>query len=575
MHSDHPNGSSWPAVLALLLVAVSVGRIVSTYHVFNQTWDEAVHVACGMEWLQFGTYNFEDLHPPLARVAVALGPYLSGIRMTAADPNGHALDAGNDIFAAGGRYMHNLALARLGVLPFFLMTAWIVWHWTRSLFGVWPAVAAVGLFTEIPPILGHSGVATTDMALTATLAVSLFAFANWLNRPGTRSAVLLGIALGFAILSKFTALMFLVACAPAVLLCWFFAGQTTPNWRDEIRSRRTGMLWAAVLCALVVFAGYRFSFHPVTDAASRPHRFLDRAFSHEPTLHDLSYKLVEKTPLPVPEFFIGMKDAESRGAGASNMYLLGQVRTRGWWYFFPVALAVKTPIAFLILMAFGAFASIRKWKDTGRDWRFLVPLASALALLLICLPTRFNIGLRHVLPIYPLLSILAGLGLVQLWQFARSPWIGRVLAVGLAGWMLASSAMAQPDNLAYFNELAGKHPERILVDSDLDWGQDLLRLSNDLRALHVEHVAIAYNGSADLTRMNLPSFETLPPCDPVTGWVAVSLYDVEMGKASPCGGFSWLNSYRPVELVGKSILLYDVPAPGAAHSAPPSGVEAR
>jgi 4-amino-4-deoxy-L-arabinose transferase-like glycosyltransferase len=229
-----------------------------------------------------------------------------------------------------------------------------------------------------------------------------------------------------------------------------------------------------------------------------------------------------------------------------------------------VALSVKTPIAFLILMAIGGFAIVMRWNNGRRDWRILVPLASALALLLVCLPTKFNIGLRHILPIYPLLSILAGLGVMQLWQVARARRLSRILAVGLMAWTLASSAMAQPDNLAYFNEFAGKHPERILVDSDLDWGQDLLRLSHDLRSRGVERVAIAYNGSADLNQMNLPPFDNLAPCVRETGWIAISVYDLEMSQPSiGCGGYSWLETFKPVALVGKSIRLYWIPQPDA------------
>jgi hypothetical protein len=225
-----------------------------------------------------------------------------------------------------------------------------------------------------------------------------------------------------------------------------------------------------------------------------------------------------------------------------------------------VALVVKTPIPFLILMVIGALGVIRRWKKGGRDWQIFVPLGCALALLLVCLPTKFNIGLRHILPIYAFLSILAGLGITEMWQGARARRLARTLAVGLAAWMLVSTAWAHPDYLAYFNEFAGRHPERILVDSDLDWGQDLLRLSAVLHARGVPQVSIAYNGSADPSRMNLPPFEILAPCVPATGWIAVSLYKLQMSKPSiGCGGFSWLEAYQPVALIGKSIRLYWVP----------------
>jgi hypothetical protein len=132
--------------------------------------------------------------------------------------------------------------------------------------------------------------------------------------------------------------------------------------------------------------------------------------------------------------------------------------------------------------------------------------------------------------------------------------------VGLLVWQLGSSLAAHPDYLAYFNELAGKHPERILVDSDLDWGQDLLRLVEELRARHVERVAIAYNGSADLSRHGLPAFRPLVPHQPTTGWIAISEMRLKIGEGRPpYDEFAWLEAYEPVARVGRSIRLYYVP----------------
>ena len=550
------------AMLALFLF-VAVARIVSTYSVFSQTWDEPVHVASGMEWLQQGTYTYEDLHPPLARIAVAMGPYLSGIRLSSRDLKPEVLVAGgNAIFAAHGEYLNNLALARLGVLPFFLLGVGIVWYWTRRVFGDWTAVAAVGLFTTLPPILGHAGLATTDLPIAATFTVALFAFTTWLERPTIVQSLVLGMTVGLAILCKFSALLFLPACGVAVLLCWLFtSGVNIPERRQDIMFRLKLLGLAALICAGAVLACYRFSSHPVTAHDQRPHQFLDHLFGQrEGRWHDLAYDVAETVPVPVPEFFHGITQVRGRVTSSTGMYLLGQVGTGGWWYFFPVALIVKTPIPFLILMVVGALGVIRRWKRKRHEWQVLVPLASALALLLVCIPTKFNIGLRHILPIYPLLSMLAGFGITELWCGARARSLGRILAGGLAAWLLVSSAIAHPDYLAYFNEFAGSHPERILVDSDLDWGQDMLRLSAVLHARGVAHIAIAYNGSADLSQMNLPPFEILAPCVRKTGWIAVSLLRLQMSKPSVgCGGFSWLEAYEPSTLIGKSIRLYWVP----------------
>jgi hypothetical protein len=121
-------------------------------------------------------------------------------------------------------------------------------------------------------------------------------------------------------------------------------------------------------------------------------------------------------------------------------------------------------------------------------------------------------------------------------------------------WTLASSARAHPDYLAYFNELAGDHPDRVLVDSDLDWGQDLDRLSTDLRTRGINNVSVAYFGTADLKRHALPPFAILKPYEHVAGWVAISI--TTLTKAP---GYGWLSSYQPTARIGRSIELFDIP----------------
>ena len=176
----------------------------------------------------------------------------------------------------------------------------------------------------------------------------------------------------------------------------------------------------------------------------------------------------------------------------------------------------------------------------------------AFAILLVCLPSRINIGLRHVLPMYPFLAVWPG------WAPSRCGARGApspppaALAVLLVGWQLVASARTHPDYLAYFNELAGRHPERILVDSDLDDGQDLKRLADTLRARRIPAVSLAYAGSATVAEHGLPPIHWLQPHRPVTGWVAVSLYSLKLGSLDRPGhdDFAWLERYRPVALVG-------------------------
>ena len=209
-------------------------------------------------------------------------------------------------------------------------------------------------------------------------------------------------------------------------------------------------------------------------------------------------------------------------ARGHTSYLLGEERQVGWWYFFPIALAVKSPLPFLILTGIGLTILARQgWRDA--DWRPLAPAAAAITLLLVSMPSRINLGVRHILPIYPLLAIVAGFGAIWLWKLCKAQTGWPALVVVLLLWQLISSARSHPDYLAYFNELAGRHPDRVLVvGSDLDWGQDLLRLADALHARKIDSFAFAYHGTAEPSRHNLPPWRNLKPWQAATGWIAIS-----------------------------------------------------
>jgi 4-amino-4-deoxy-L-arabinose transferase-like glycosyltransferase len=528
-----------------VLTTAALVRIASTYPVFSQSWDEPAHLATGMEWLDQGRYDREPLHPPLARVMIALGPYLDGVRSAGF---ANTWQEGNALLHARGAYQHNLAIARMGVLPFFVLAAAAVFLWARLLFGDAAAVLAVLLFTTIPPVLGHAGLATTDMATTATVTWALYAFARWLHDPTPGRSLGLGLATAAAILSKFSALLFLPAGFLALYLCHRTESRGGGMKGGTHRLRAARLAYLPML--LLVWAGYRFSIGPLVAGADLP---LEQGpGAPVPT----AYRVAAASVYPAPEFFQGLSMLYHKNAAGQKAYLLGEVRTTGWWYFFPVALAVKTPLALLVLLAAFPWALARE--PEGR-WTRAGPVLAACMILLVCLPSRINIGLRHVLPMYPLLAIGAGAAAVALWTGTRR-YIGHALVIALVAWQVTGSLRSHPDYVAYFNELAGDHPERFLVDSDLDNGMDLRRLADTLRALRVPRLWIAYAGSADLARHGLPPYQVLPPRTRVTGWVAASLYDIELGSVDTKtrDEFAWLLTEHPVATVGRSIRLFHI-----------------
>ena len=543
----------------LVLAGLATARIISTYHVFSQTWDEPGHLAAGMEWWERGTYTYDRSHPPLSRLAIALGPFLEGLRLSGR-ANTWVVQEGNHILHSRGAYFRNLTLARLGALPFFLLATYVVWVWSRRLFGDAAALVTVLLFTTLPPVLAHAGLATTDVPLMATFAGAMLAFLSWLDRPTSFCSVMLGVAVGLAILSKLSALFFLPACGLAIL-AWrrVIAKDATQLPHADSAHRLTVVGLVTLSALLVIWAGYRFSLRPFTTVAERPHEIVDRLVGSEGALHHLAYRVAETMPIPARELIIGISEVQRLNTAGWTSYLLGEIRHGGWWYFFPVALAVKSPLAFLILTGIGLWILSRQ-ALRQRTWQPMAPAVAAIILLIVCLTIRVNVGLRYLLPIYPLLAIVAGIGAVALWQISRPRLIGPAAVVGLLAWQVVSSASIHPDYLAYFNELAGRHPDRILLDSDLDWGQDLLRLADTLRARGVDTVAIAYNGSADLSRHGFPRIRPLIPHQPTTGWIAISEMRLKMGDGRPpYDAFLWLDAYKPVTMVGRSIRLYYVP----------------
>jgi hypothetical protein len=540
------------SLAAALLVLIGVTRIVATYSVFTQTSDEPYHLACGMQWLDQGRYQYEHQHPPLARIAVAVGPYLAGLRFTG---QAQMIEEGNRILYSGEHYFRNLALARMGVLPFFVIACALVWSWSKKLFGKATALASTLLFTTLPPILAHSGLATTDVAVAAFMFGSVYAFSLWMERPGWRESAFFGLSTALALLSKFSAVAFLPPCLVAILvLRWVAKPPSLDAFRKGAPRRIASLVLACLLAFVVIWAGYRFSFGRPASVAqpNRPHGMIDA--------------LVGNAALPAYEFFSELAGVEAHNSVGHGSSLFGEFRAKGWWYFFPAVLAVKTPVAFLLLCGAGYVYLARRFRKR-LAWQCWTPGVLAPVILLICMPSTINLGVRHILVIYPMLSMVAGLGAASLLQTAGRRRVAQALSAGLLLWQTLSSALAHPDYLAYFNEFVRGDPERVLAESDLDWGQDLQRLSDKLKALGVKEVSLAYFGTADIARHGLPAVKPLTPYVPATGWVAVSAHILmieapfmqaqTMSTGSPLW---WLESEKPVARAGKSINLYNVPA---------------
>jgi 4-amino-4-deoxy-L-arabinose transferase-like glycosyltransferase len=398
------------------------------------------------------------------------------------------------------------------------------------------ALVALLFFTTQPAILGHSGLATLDAAGAAGMAVALLAFSRWLERPNGARAAILGAAWGFATSCKLLCIAYVpIACAAIYFVRLLRDPETRARWRSLVT-----MLLVPPIAAIVVWAGYGFSTAPAATLAA-----VHRAFP-ETLAGRLLASLDPGTPIPAPAFIRGVAEMIEVNETGFPSYAMNQWSNDGWWWYFPLALGLKTTLAMLLLLVVGMFGA-----RTNRA--FLETMAAAGAILGMSMTTHVDIGIRYILPIYVPLSFAAAVPVMALIRDRHK--LARGTAIVLLSWHVGASFVAHPDYLAYFNELALPDPSRYLVDSNLDWGQDILRLRDEVRRLKIEQLGVALFGPADLDRLAFPPHSYVEAYTPTHGWIAVS--DQAYRWSRPSGGWRWLD--RPqCRRIGKSIRLCHV-----------------
>jgi Dolichyl-phosphate-mannose-protein mannosyltransferase len=547
--------------------------------VYSNTWDEPEHLAAGIELLDRGRYDYDTEHPPLGRVFLALPPWLAGAHSFGTPPP-DGTQEGVDILYSGGHYWRTLTLARLGALPFLALLLFATWLWGRQLFdSAAAALLPVLLLASVPPVLGHGALASLDVAAAATILLALYALERWLASARPGDAVRFGLASGVAVATKFSSVPFIglallllggahaaLAARPAERGA---VADASPGPRGGVQTLRGARwpLWLAglVLALLGTLVPVFLVYGPrASDPAGAGQRFnwaLSYLLARAGLDHELGALLAHLwLPRALQDLIHGLVSVKAHNDSGHLSYLLGEVRLTGWWYFYLLALAVKTPIPLLAGGA-GGLAWLARCGWRRRDAWALAPLLIVAAVLGFASAfSQINIGIRHVLVIYPFLALGGAYVVLRAWAAINAlpqPHVRAAAAaalLALLAWQLSTLGRAYPDYLPYFNE-AVAHPEHVLVDSDLDWGQDLYRLELRAAELRIPFLSLAYLGTADLAREPLPPYRNLPPQQPVSGWVAVS----QLARTRAPGDYAWLDAYQPLERIGKTIDLYYVP----------------
>jgi 4-amino-4-deoxy-L-arabinose transferase-like glycosyltransferase len=524
------------ATLAALLIAIGAIRMATTFRIFSATNDEATHVGAGLELFQYHRYLLLRENPPLPRVVFSAAPWFGGMRY---NPRGTFTDQIHSVFYDHGDYRTDLVLARAGTVVFFVIAAIALFFAARDALGDAGALTATFLFTMEPIILGYSSLATHDGASVAGLAVALLAFGRWLREPGIKQALVFGAAFGFSIDCKFSSIVFVPVACLAITAVRLFRDA---GLRQRFARAVATMVPVAAVTLMVVLAGYGFTVG--TFGELDPFR---NAFG--PATQHLLARIGPQTPLPASDFFVGIATLMKIDKEGFLTFLCGKTSTTGFWWYFPFAITIKTTIAALVLFVAGLWFALRDRTLRGpfAEWGL-----AALGIVLVSMPTALDVGIRYLLPFYVPFAIASAATVLAMMRASRT---AATIAVALLVCHLGASALAHPDYFPYFNAFAGKDPSRYLVDSNIDWGQDVLRLRSVARREHMPSLTISLMGPADYEALGFPTVYNADPWAKSHGWVAISDHSYQMTKTQ--GGWRWLpDAY---ERVGKSIRLYHVP----------------
>ena len=501
--------------LVAAAIALQAGLALHAMRTSSATFDEGTHLPAGYTHLVLGDHRLNPEQPPLVKL-LAAAPLLTVRPAMKTDDRAWA---GSRQWEFGRRFLYvwNDAdrLLFLGRLPIVALASGLlaaVFLEARRRFGPGPAAAGLGLAALSPDVLAHGTLVTTDLGFALFFFLSVAAFARALERttPGRLAAA--SLATGAAFATKFSAPILVPVLVLGGLVTALGGGPMETALRGSARPvggigprlLRVGVLLAVVGLATlaVVWASYGFRSALSPDPAVRAAL---RAPLEAPAggLVPRAVAAAGEAGL-VPEdyargFLFVMTHSESRRA-----FLLGELSDTGFPHYFLATFLLKTPVPLLLLAALALARAPRlRRHDAAFLWLpVLVYVASTAS-------RGLQIGHRHLLPIYPFLFVAAGEAASGLWSWRRP--LGVAAAALLGAWYAGGTLRNHPHHLAYFNEIAGGPANgwRVLVDSNLDWGQDLKRLATWMRTNRVSRIKLSYFGSADPSYYGIDA-EALP-----------------------------------------------------------------
>ena len=566
-------------IIAICLI-IQGALAVDCARQWTPTHDEFWHLPIGLRIWKTGRFDEDVINPPLVRVWAAIPLVIGG---AISDADGTRQDFGS---IAKSFWTANIEkarlwffLGRLMIIPCAALTGLVIATWTRAWYGDRAAIVAVLLWACCPTALANSAIVTHDLPLTAAWLLTLYMLVRFAEKPCWRRSLQFGAALGIAILTKVTAIILIPLC----VVLWFVlrvksSNSTSMNVPLAERQTRDAELttvpkWMVLTAQFVAAFGLSILLINVCYLFRGTGGTIASLIFNSPLMNSVQQSLswLGWLPVPFPTDFIAAFDRLAQDLNQSHpVYLNNTWSSQPFKWYYAAALAYKLPLStiFLILFSFVGLLWPRPGSEDRRRGLFL--LIAAVTLPILASRSANQIGIRYILPTFPVLFIFAG----QAARWLTMPKIPTVFngLVRRVVWAFVIAAPLSlrfhPHHLAYFNAVAGG-PDNggwHLVDSNIDWGQDLYGLRDYLVQHKISDIGLAYYGTVLPSSIGINAHD--PPFQkPRPGWYAISVNFVH-GRPHVFGNhegasvrigmgeLAYFRFFTPVTSIGYSINVY-------------------
>ncbi|HEX4440212.1 MAG TPA: glycosyltransferase family 39 protein [Thermoanaerobaculia bacterium] len=502
------------AAAAMLIAAAAAAAVWGHTKNDSLSTDEPIHMLSGYTAVASGSMIANLEHPPLLKSLAGL----SLLTLPLKPPPSH-VPIGAFFSQFGQSFIFDnasppdaiTARARLPFLLVFVALLLLVFFEARRRYGTAPALFAEGLLAFDPNLVAHAGVVHTDLGSSLGFLATVLAWDAATRAPSGRRTILAGVCLGASLASKFSA----VYLVPILLIQTLLAARREAGPGQALGRGLLRLVAAGAVAAVLLFAIYAVATRSIDVADEKAVISEMIAMKGAPRLGAALARLVDVSP-PLAAYAGGLASvARQNAVGGGVNYMFGKLSTDGFPMYFFVAFALKSTLAFLAAAAvvIGA-AALPAGRDDGRGGHRMsfererrVDLVPIAVLLLASVGSSYNIGIRHILPVYPFLALFAAAVFARVWARRGESAGRRALALAMAAMPVAAAVelvRIHPNELSYFNALAGgpEHGRFLLNDSNVDWGLDLKRLAAELKRRRIEDPTVAYFG-ADTVRFRV------------------------------------------------------------------------